>query len=144
MGELAIVLHRTPGDHEPTELGIVGPLTHVTTPALLDYLRHLLDTTTTRGAGILLDMTCCTHLDVDGLRAVASSQQAARMSGEDLHLVRTPPLIARQVRQQHFERLLLDPAADEEGWSRAPDAQSRDRPACGVDPDGAADRGSES
>ena len=114
MGELAIVLRRPPGDHEPTELGIVGPLTHVTAPALRDHLRRLLDITTTRGAGILLDMTCCTQLDVDGLLALAVAQQAAQMGGEDLHLVHTPPLIARQVRQHNFEHLLLDPAADDE------------------------------
>lgn len=113
MAELAIVLGRPPGDHEPTELGIVGRLTHATTPALRDYLRRFLDTTTTRGARVLLDMSCCTHIDVDGLLALAVAQQAAQMGGGDLRLVRTPPLIARQVRQHNFEHLLLDPDAGE-------------------------------
>lgn len=113
MGELAIVLRPSPGDDETTELAIAGPLTHATTPALRDYLRRLLDTTPTRGVRILLDMSCCTHIDVDGLLALAVAQHAAQVGGGDLRLVHNPPLIARQVRQHNLEHLLLDPAADE-------------------------------
>lgn len=46
MGELAIVL-RKPPNNEPTKLGICGPITHATTPALRDYLRRLLVSTPT-------------------------------------------------------------------------------------------------
>lgn len=90
MGELSIVLRQPPGDHGSTELAVAGPLTHATTRALRDYLRHLLATTTTPGARILLDMSCSTNIDVDGLLALAVGQHAAQIGGGDLRLVHNP------------------------------------------------------
>jgi anti-anti-sigma regulatory factor len=97
MSELAIVLRKPPSDHGPTESGICGPITHATTPALRDYLRRLLDTTTPPSPRVLLDISCCIGIDVDGLLALAVAQHAARLRGGDLHLVGAPPLIVRQI-----------------------------------------------
>ena len=113
MGELAILLRRPPSDHEPTELGICGPITHTTTPALRDYLRRLLDTTPTPCHRVRLDMSCCTSIDVDGLLALAVAQHAAGVRGGDLHLVQVPPLIDRYIRQHNFDSLLIDPTAQD-------------------------------
>jgi anti-anti-sigma regulatory factor len=113
MGEPAIVLRKPPGDDGPAELAVTGPLTHATTPALRDHLRRLLDTTTPSRPRILLDLSCCTSIDVDGLLALAVAHNAARVRGGDLHLAHTPPLITRQIRQHHFEHLLHDPTTDE-------------------------------
>jgi len=112
MGDLAIVLLSPEGDG-PTELAITGPLTHATTPALRDYLRRLLDTTTTSRPRILLDLSRCTSIDVDGLLARAVAQNAAQARGGDLHLTHTPPPIAHQIRQHNLEHLLPDPTTDE-------------------------------
>lgn len=114
MGELAILLRNPPSDDDPTRLGIAGPLTHVTTPILRDYLRRLMDTTAGRPR-IVLDMSCCTGIDVDGLLALAVAQHAAELRGGDLRLTHTPALIARQVLQHNFERLLHDSTSDQEG-----------------------------
>ena len=80
MGELAIVLRNPPGDDGSTGLGIAGPVTHATTPVLRDYLRRLIDTTEGR-PWIVLDMSCCTGIDVDGLLALAVAQHAAQLRG---------------------------------------------------------------
>lgn len=113
MGELAIVLRNPPGDDGSTGLGIAGPLTRATTPVLRDYLRRLMDTTTGRPR-ILLDMSCCTSIDVDGLLALAVAQHAARLRGGDLRLAHTRALVARQIRQHNFGHLLHDSTSDEE------------------------------
>jgi anti-anti-sigma regulatory factor len=118
MGELAIVLRNPPGDG-PTGLGIAGPLTHATAPVLRDYLRRLMDTTT--GAPcIMLDMSCCTGIDVDGLLALAVAQHAARLRGGDLRLTHTPALVARQIRQHTFDHLLDDPPTTRSGLADTP------------------------
>jgi len=113
MGELAIVLRKPPNDHRPTELGICGPITHATTPALRDYLRRLLDTTPTPCPRLRLDMSCCTRIDVDGLLALSVAQHAVGIRGGDLHLVHVPPLIDRYIRQHNFDYLLIDPTAQD-------------------------------
>jgi anti-anti-sigma regulatory factor len=74
-------------------------LTQATTPVLRDYLRRLMDTT--GRPSILLDMSWCTGIDVDGLRALAVAQHAAGLRGGDLRLNRTPALIARLARQHN-------------------------------------------
>jgi anti-anti-sigma regulatory factor len=113
MSELAIVLRKPPNDHEPTKLGICGPLTHATTPALRDYLRRLLDGTPIPCTRLRLDMSCCTSIDVDGLLALAVAQHAAGIRGGDLHLVHVPPLIAHYIRHHDFDDLLIDPTAQD-------------------------------
>lgn len=105
MSELAIVLRNPPDEDGSARLGIAGPLTHATTPVLRDYLRRLMDTTT-GPPSILLDMSWCTGIDVNGLLALAVAQHAAGLRGGDLRLTRTPALIARLVRQHNFEHLL--------------------------------------
>lgn len=111
MGDLAIVLRRPPGDEGRIELGIAGHLTHATAAALRDHLRRLLDTTSEPSPWILLDISCCISIDVDGMRALAAAQDDARARGGEVHLVHTPPLIAHQVRVHHFERLMPAPDA---------------------------------
>jgi anti-anti-sigma regulatory factor len=113
MGEFAIVLRNASGDDESTVLGIAGPLTHATTPVLRDYLRRLMDTATS-GPRIMLDMSCCTCIDVDGLLGLAVAQRAARLRGGDLHLANLPAVLARQIRQHNFEHLLHDSTIDED------------------------------
>jgi anti-anti-sigma regulatory factor len=112
MGELAIVLRNPPSDDGSTRLGIAGPLTQATTPILRDHLRRLMDTTAGR-PWIVLDMSCCTDIDVDGLLALAVAQHAAQLRGGDLRLTHTPALIARQILQHNFEHLLLDSTSDQ-------------------------------
>lgn len=112
MGELAIVLRNPPGDDGSTGLGIAGPVTHATTPVLRDYLRRLMDTTAER-PWIVLDMSCCTGIDVDGLLALAVAQHAAQLRGGDLRLAHTPALVARQIVQHNFEHLLHDSTSDQ-------------------------------
>jgi anti-anti-sigma regulatory factor len=94
---------RKPPSRGPTELGICGPITLATTPALRDYLRRLLDTTLTSCPRMRLDMSCCTSIDVDGLLALAVAQHAADLRDGDLHLVQVPPLIDRFIRQRNFD-----------------------------------------
>jgi ABC-type transporter Mla MlaB component len=109
MGELAIQLRTPSCDHEPTELGICGPLTHATTPALRDYLRQLLEASSPGCTRVRLDMSCCTNIDLHGLLALAVAQHAAQLRGGDLHLVRVPPLVDHYVRQHNFDHLLTGP-----------------------------------
>lgn len=111
MGELAIVLRNPPCDDGSARLGIAGPLTHATTPVLRDYLRRLMDTTAGRPR-FVLDMSCCTGIDVDGLLALAVAQHAAELRAGDLRLIHAPALIVRQILQHNFEHL-LDSTEDE-------------------------------
>lgn len=112
MGELAILL-RAPADQRGTTvIGIVGPVIRDTAPALRDYLRRLLDTAPPPSPQVLLDMSCCTGIDVDGLIALAVAQQAAGHHGGALHLTNAPPLIARQIRRHDFGHLLLHPTPE--------------------------------
>ena len=123
MGELAIVL-RTPADQPGTNvMGLIGPVTRDTAPALRDYLQRLLDTAPPPSRQVLLDMSCCTGIDVDGLLALAGAQQAARRHGGALHLTTPPPLIARQIRQHNFGHLLRHPTPEVD----EPSSESRER-----------------
>lgn len=106
MGELAILLRDPPGHDGSTWLGIIGPLTHATSAVLRDYLRRVLDTTVQ--PWIVLDMSCCTGIDMGGLLALDVAQHAARLRRGDLRLTATPALIARQIQQHNFEHLLDD------------------------------------
>ena len=65
-------------------LGVIGPLTRRTTPALRDYLRQTISNhQQDPGPHLLLDVSCCTDIDVDGLLALAVAQNAARSHGGD-------------------------------------------------------------
>lgn len=99
MGDIAIV----PRDPAPSsdgsrEIGIVGPITHATTPALRDYLRRVIDAEPDPPLRLRLDLSCCTNIDVDGMLALSVAQHAARCHGGDLQLLNVPPLIACQLR----------------------------------------------
>ena len=90
-------------------LGVIGPLTRRTTPALRDYLRQTISNhQQDPGPHLLLDVSCCTDIDVDGLLALAVAQNAARSHGGDLRLTDVPPLIAWQLTQHSFDHLLAD------------------------------------
>jgi anti-anti-sigma regulatory factor len=107
MDEVAFVIRddvSIPGG--ATEIGVLGPLTHTTTLALGETLRHFLDASPTPCPRLRLDLSCCTCIDLDGLLALAVSQQAARAHGGDLRLVHVSPLITHQLRQHNFDTLL--------------------------------------
>lgn len=111
MSELAIVVRTDPNPDGATDLGIVGPITHATSSALREAVSGVMHTDPSRPCPQLrLDLTCCTNVDVDGLLALAVSQQVARSHGGDLYLEHVPPLVERQVRQHHFDSLLKDPS----------------------------------
>lgn len=80
MGELGIILQETLGEERSATLGITGPLTHATALLLRDHLRRLMDTTS-GPPEVLLDMSCCTDIDVDELLALAVAQHAASLRG---------------------------------------------------------------
>lgn len=106
MDEVAISIRRHDHNHDDvTVLGVIGPIVRGTVPALHDHLRALI-----RGhqpaRRLLLDLSCCTDVDVDGLLALAVSQDAARAGGGDLRLVQVPPLAERRIRQHNFDELL--------------------------------------
>lgn len=96
-------------------LSVVGPLTHSTAPALREHLRDSIDSAA-RGScpNLLVDMSCCTDIDVDGLLALAVAQNAARTRGGDLHVTAVPPLVERQLRQHNLEHLLAEAGADDQ------------------------------
>jgi len=90
-------------------LGVFGPLTRRTTTALRDYLRQTISShQQDSGPHLLLDVSCCTDIDIDGLLALAVAQNAARSQGGDLRLTDVPPLIAWQLTQHSFDHLLTD------------------------------------
>ena len=96
-------LYKGPAD------GVFGPLTRRTTPALRDYLRQTISShQQDSGPHLLLDVSCCTDIDIDGLLALAVAQNAARSQGGDLRLTDVPPLIAWQLTQHSFDHLLAD------------------------------------
>ena len=98
-----------------TRLQVVGPITHANTPVLRDHLRSIIDRDSSAPCPhVLVDLSDCPSVDVDGLLALAVAQQAARHRGGELHLLNPQPLIARQVRQHNFDDLLHEPARDEE------------------------------
>jgi anti-anti-sigma regulatory factor len=90
-------------------LGVFGPLTRRTTPALRDYLRQTISShQQDSGPHLLLDVSCCTDIDVDGLLTLAVAQNAARSHGGDLRLTDVPPLIAWQLTKHNFDHLFAD------------------------------------
>ena len=110
MGELAIVCrHLGAASDGSTELGVVGPVTHATTPPLRDHLRLVIGASTS--PRLRLNLSCCTNIDLDGMVALSAARQVARDCGGDLHLVNVPPLIERQLRHHDFEDLIRDPRA---------------------------------
>jgi anti-anti-sigma regulatory factor len=111
MGELAIVGRDTVAPDGSTEICVVGPITHTTTPALRDHLRRVIEASAF--PRLRLDLSCCTSINVDGMLALSVAQHAARSRGADLRLVDVPPLIERQLRQHNFDDLLLDPTSDQ-------------------------------
>jgi anti-anti-sigma regulatory factor len=92
-----------------TSLELIGPLARGTAQLLRDHLRHVINQDAPDPCPLLLlDMSHCTYVDVDGLLALAVARTAARSRGGDLHLTQLPPLIERQVRQHNLEELIQD------------------------------------
>jgi ABC-type transporter Mla MlaB component len=113
VSELAIVVRTEPHPDGAADLGVVGPITHETAFALRDAVSGVMHTDPSGPCPRLrLDLSCCTNVDVDGLLALAVSQQAARDLGGDLYIDQVPPLVERQVRQHNFD-ILLSPGAGE-------------------------------
>jgi anti-anti-sigma regulatory factor len=110
MAEFATVGRDGGAPDRAAETGVVGPLTHATTPALHDCLRRVIESRTC--PRLRLDLSCCTSIDLDGMLALSVAQHAARNRGIDLRLVHVPPLIARQLRQHNFDELLAGSAPD--------------------------------
>lgn len=107
--EFAVVV-RASGHTGATELGIHGVLTHATATTVDDYLWEHLDEALSGAPRLLLDLSRCTDIDLDGLLALAAAQHAVVVRGGDLYLVRVPPLVDRYIRQHNFDHLLTDPA----------------------------------
>lgn len=111
MSEFTIASRHPVTTDGSTEISVVGPITHTTTPAMRDYLRRVIE------AGpsprLRLDMSSCTSINVDSMLALSVAQHAARSRGGELRLVDVPLPIARQLRQQNLNDLLLDPTSDQ-------------------------------
>jgi anti-anti-sigma regulatory factor len=113
MAEFAIVFRGDPGRAgTATEIGIAGPLTHVTAPALRDYLRRALTGDQNQPPHLGIDLSCCTGLDVDGMSTLAAAQATARSRGGDLSLVAVPPLLTHRLRQHGYNDLVPDRTSD--------------------------------
>jgi anti-anti-sigma regulatory factor len=98
--------------HRARVVGVVGPITHRTTLTLRDFLRSAVHPPD-QSPRLLLDLSCCTTVDVDGLLALKVIQEEIRDHGGELHVIRVPPLIARQIEQHNFQDLMPDPAPAE-------------------------------
>ena len=115
MSEFALVSRHPDALDGSTEIRVVGPITRTTTPALRDYLRSVIAAGPTPFPchRVRLDLSRCTNISVDGMLALSVAQHAARSRGGDLHLVRVPLPIERQLRQHNFDDLMLDPTSDQ-------------------------------
>jgi anti-anti-sigma regulatory factor len=87
-----------------TVFAVIGPLTASTSSTLHAHLHHLL--TGAHNTDVRLDLSCCTHLDADGMLSLDVAHGWASRSGIDLLLVGVPPLFERLIRQHNFEHLL--------------------------------------
>ena len=109
MSEFGILVRdAVPKPDGTMEIGVVGPITQATTPALRRLLLRLIDAGPHPPVRLRLDLTCCSAINVDGMLALSVAQEAARVRGGDLLLVQVPPLIARQLRQHNFDGLVRD------------------------------------
>jgi anti-anti-sigma regulatory factor len=95
---------RTTERGSPTVFAVIGPLTASTSSTLHAHLHQLL--TRTDNTDVRLDLSCCTHLDTDGMLSLDVAHRWASRSGIDLLLICVPPLFERLIRQQNFEHLL--------------------------------------
>jgi anti-anti-sigma regulatory factor len=108
----ALELHTT-GHGDPTVIAAIGPLTAHTTPTLHEYLQRTSGNDAAAEHTVLLDLSCCTNIDVDGLLGLDVAYQDAKRRGIDLKLARVPALIERLVRQRNFGHLLREDSAND-------------------------------
>jgi len=112
MGEFALAFrHPVAAPDGSTQIGIIGPITHNTSAELRNHLRLIIEVSSS--PRLLLDLTCCTSINVDGMLCLSVAQHAAHNRGGDLRLVNVPRSIERQLRQHNFDDLLLDPTPDQ-------------------------------
>lgn len=99
----ALELRTTEGG-SATVIAVIGPLSAHTSSALHAHLHRLL---TRAGCTVAqLDLSCCTHLDTDGLLSLDVAHGWASRSGIALGLIRVPPLLERLIRQHNLAHLL--------------------------------------
>lgn len=99
----ALELRTTEGGSR-TVFSVIGPLTASTSSTLHAHLHHLV--TRPDKIHVRLDLSCCTHLDTDGILSLDVAHGWASRSGIDLLLINVPPLFERLIRQRNFEHLL--------------------------------------
>lgn len=109
MNELAVSLRSVTDTTQDrtartTVLDVIGPLTHVTAASLRHHLRAALENT----SRLLVNLRCCTDIDLDGMLALSVAQHAAQTRGGELRVVDVPPLIERQLRQHNLDELLAE------------------------------------
>jgi len=95
---------RTTKRGTPTVFAVIGPLNAHSSSTLHAHLHQLL--TRADNTDVRLDLSCCTHLDTDGILSLDVAHGWASRSGIDLSLVGVPPLFERLIRQHNFEHLL--------------------------------------
>jgi ABC-type transporter Mla MlaB component len=100
----ALRLHTNDGTN-PTVITVIGPLTAATTASLHEQVRRSLDHTT-EDTTLLLDLSCCTNIDLDGLFGLDVVHQHASQRGISLQLIHVPALINRLLRQHNFDHLM--------------------------------------
>ena len=95
---------RTTERGNPTVFAVIGTLTAHSSSTLYAHLHQVL--TRADNTDARLDLSCCTHLDTDGILSLDVAHGWASRSGIDLLLVGVPPLFERLIRQHNFEHLL--------------------------------------
>jgi anti-anti-sigma regulatory factor len=119
---------RTTRHGAPTVVAVIGPLNAHTTPALHEHLQRRPTTPTAdptddagEGTRVLLDLSCCTNIDIDGLLGLDVAHRDAKRRGIDVQLARVPALIERLINQHNFGHLMrLHSTTDEETGSGEP------------------------
>lgn len=86
-------------------LSLTGPLDHTTAPEVRNHLRELISTEQPC-PHLILDLSGCTGIDIQGLLAVSVPRQAARGRGGDLHLSDLPHVLRRHLQQLGFLQLI--------------------------------------
>lgn len=114
----ALHLHTSSKHDSHRTVEVIGPLVGSTGSTVRDQLRPVLNNAS--GGTVDLDLSCCTHLDLDGLFTLATLRDDLTQCGGDLRLVRVPPLIERFLRQHNFDHLIAHHATAQPTTRRPP------------------------
>ena len=80
---------------------VIGALDLRTADEIRSRIVEMIPTAGTPPA-VVVDLKCCTNVDITGLTALADARTAARDRGGDLHLEGVPPLVEHLI---HTHRL---------------------------------------